>query len=247
MIHHELHGTSSNPLLIFTHGIGEHSGLYQSFKDYLVEEGFCVLLYDLRGHGQSDGLKPYKRYDIFLEDLHELVSKYKKPNQKVFLIGQSLGALISNAYMCKYHDVDGIVSLGYQYDYLSKVRLFGFLFPNKVLKLNWTDPRSRHVKHDSDINDPLLLKQIEFRWLYQTLIKANQLIHKHAGMLKTDILLLHGGQDVIVETKNAFHYYESLKAANKEIIIYPNSKHDILLDVDKLILYKDIVEWLKSK
>ena len=141
MINHHVYGSKNDPLVVFTHGIGEHSGLYLGFKDYLVQNGFSVLLYDLRGHGESESLEGFKDYKVFINDLHDLIINNRKKGQKVFLIGQSLGAIISNAYLTYQKDIDGIISMSYQYRYIRKVKYLGFIFPNKVLKFNWRDPR----------------------------------------------------------------------------------------------------------
>ena len=89
--------------IIITHGIAEHSGRYQEITDVLNKEGFNVVRYDVRGHGQSQGRRgALKSYHQMIDDLHELVIEEKKNSDlKIFLIGHSMGGLIVNMYWVK--------------------------------------------------------------------------------------------------------------------------------------------------
>lgn len=237
----------SDTLLIFSHGIGEHQGLYTEFKDKLIEANYSVLLYDIRGHGQSASLKGFKSYQVFIDDLETLVKQYRSVYKKIYLIGHSFGAIISNMYAQLKDNIDGVISIGYQYKVIKKVKYLGWLLPNKRLNFNWSDPNSRHVKTAEDIKDPLLLNHIEFRWLYQTLVKMNTSIKKHASKVKLPYLILHGGSDKIVDPNNACYFMSALKQAKREVIIYPYSYHDLLLDIDKDIVIKDIIDYLDDQ
>lgn len=232
-------------LAVFSHGIGEHLGLYEDLKDALLKADISVLRYDARGHGKSSPLKNNQDYNVFVTDLKSLIDQYKGSHKKVILIGHSFGAIISNLYAVTYKDIDAVISIGYQYHILNKVKIFGFIMPFKKLVFNWQDKRSRHEKKERDYSDPLLLKHIKFKWLYQILFKANRTIHKQMKELKMPYLILHGGSDMIVDLKNAYQFFEKLQT-KKEIIIYPQSYHDLLLDIDKDIVTSDIIEFIQS-
>jgi len=63
------HGT-----LVVTHGIAEHSDCYARFADAVVEMGWTVFAWDLRGHGRSEGKRGYvNRFQDFSDDLDNAV------------------------------------------------------------------------------------------------------------------------------------------------------------------------------
>lgn len=65
-------GGSSSPqdTVILIHGSGEHSGRYESLAQFLVSSGFQVAAPDLRGLGQSGGLKGHvQAFADYLVDL----------------------------------------------------------------------------------------------------------------------------------------------------------------------------------
>lgn len=233
------------PLILFSHGVGEYGMLYEPFAKALNEAGFSVILYDVRGHGENGPAGVLKKYQHLIDDIDEILNKERK-NRKVYLIGHSLGALISHLYAVSNKNIQGVVSIGYSYHIIKVVQWLGLLFPNRKLHFNWSDTRSRHEKTIEEIQDPHLLKYVTYKLLYETIYKANKLVHKKLAQYPSKLLIIHGGADKIVPLNNAHALYDHVKTP-KDIIIYPNSYHDVLLDIDKELVIKDIISWLKNQ
>lgn len=247
MVHyHVFEASPKAPLIIFTHGIGEYGLLYEGIAKRFQAAGYACLVYDVRGHGQSVPLGVLKDYKQLIDDLDGVIAKEKK-DRKVYLMGHSLGALISHLYATSRPNVAGVISIGYHYHIIRVVKWLGFLFPKRKLHLNWADPKSRHQKTEAEINDPMLLKFVTFKMLYETIYKANKYIHKQLGFYQPDLLVIHGGSDAIVPLSNAHALYDKANAKNKDIIIYPNSYHDVLLDTDQDLVINDVIAWLNVK
>ncbi|TCK27015.1 alpha/beta hydrolase [Pseudonocardia endophytica] len=88
-------------VLLVSHGIGEHSGRYQSVVDELVPDGWAVYGLDHRGHGRSGGTRVHaKRYRDLVDDFETFRSAVvaRHPGLPVFLLGHSLGGQIALAY-----------------------------------------------------------------------------------------------------------------------------------------------------
>ncbi len=81
------------PLVILIHGSGWHGGGYSDIAQSLAATGqFEILLPDLRGHGPTAQNRGDVAYIGQLEDdLADLIGKYQKTGQKIFLIGHSSG------------------------------------------------------------------------------------------------------------------------------------------------------------
>lgn len=244
MVPYRLYEVSETaPLVIFTHGIGEYGMLYEGFAKALNQAGYAVVLYDVRGHGSSVPLGVLKSYKHLMDDLDEILLKEKK-NRKVYLIGHSLGALISHLYTVSRPGITGVVSIGYHYHRIFALKWLGFLLPNKKLYLNWADKRSRHEKTEAEIHDPMLLKYVTYKMVSETIDKANQIIHNQLKSYPADLLVIHGGSDQIVPIDNAYALYDRAHTKSKEILIYPDSYHDVLFDIDQTLVIKDIIDWL---
>ena len=106
-------------VLLFVHGLAEHSGRYRHVMEHFAGRGFDCWALDYRGHGQSPGARGSQdpsaagvgvsgrvsgvhvdRFDEFLTDLgavHRLV-RDACPERPLFLIGHSQGGLITLRY-----------------------------------------------------------------------------------------------------------------------------------------------------
>ena len=77
--------------------LGEHSGRYKIFKEFLKNQKFGVYALDLIGHGRSSGRRgDIKKFDrVFRYCRAELIYIRKKfLDTPIILFGHSLGGLI---------------------------------------------------------------------------------------------------------------------------------------------------------
>lgn len=92
--------------LIATHGIGEHSGRHIYVSENLSSH-YNICLYDLRGHGKSEGRKGYvKSFSEYKKDLLQIIEFLKQEYRLslVSLFGHSMGALIVSDFIQTYGD-----------------------------------------------------------------------------------------------------------------------------------------------
>jgi acylglycerol lipase len=103
-------------VLMVAHGYAEHSGRYMNLVNYFVPKGFAVYALDHRGHGRSDGnINEVGDFSDFVTDLKTFFDSIRKenPDKKIFLIGHSMGSVISLLYTLKYqHELAGLVTSG---------------------------------------------------------------------------------------------------------------------------------------
>jgi len=67
----------SRAILVFIHGIGEHSDRYQFPVAYFTNREFTVYTMDLRGHGNSEGRRAYAdSLEQLIEDISSLLTNY---------------------------------------------------------------------------------------------------------------------------------------------------------------------------
>lgn len=103
-LHAEAFGQNSNPLVVVIHGGpgSDYSSLLRCKA--FADQGYRVVFYDQRGSGLSKR-HPKNSYamQLMLDDLSAVITHYRtSPNQKVFLLGHSWGAMLATAYINKY-------------------------------------------------------------------------------------------------------------------------------------------------
>jgi alpha-beta hydrolase superfamily lysophospholipase len=90
-------------VVVITHGYAEHCGRYRELANVIVQTGWAVLTYDVRGHGKSPGERGYiERFDIYLEDFAAIRSAAAAlaPDKPSILLGHSHGSLITLRALC---------------------------------------------------------------------------------------------------------------------------------------------------
>ncbi|MCB0355660.1 MAG: alpha/beta fold hydrolase, partial [Bdellovibrionales bacterium] len=85
--------------VLITHGLAEHSECYKELAEDLNRLNYQVIVYDLRGHGRSEGKRGViKEFDYFCHDLASFAEFCKREfseNLPLFLFGHSMGGLIT--------------------------------------------------------------------------------------------------------------------------------------------------------
>lgn len=108
-------------VLQLVHGMSEHRQRYFSFMKEMAQNGWCCVIHDHRGHGDSvksqDDLGYF--YDssgtYIVEDTHQLTYVMKKqyPDLPYVLFGHSMGSLVVRAYIKKYdYELNGLIVCG---------------------------------------------------------------------------------------------------------------------------------------
>ncbi len=100
-LYYQLAG-SSPQTLVFTHGLGDHSGTWQKQVAGL-ESQFRVLTWDMRAHGKSGSPRGTWAMEDLTHDLHELVADLGFSN--MHLVGHSAGGAVSVDFTIRHPDL----------------------------------------------------------------------------------------------------------------------------------------------
>src|SRR5207237_556199 len=99
------------------HGLAEHSGRYEHVGRALSEQGFSVRAVDIHGHGRSEGFPGQVSGVAQWHDDTAAVLQLAEeaaPGRPVFLLGHSLGSLITASFVSNFEPaIAGLVLSGY--------------------------------------------------------------------------------------------------------------------------------------
>lgn len=239
-------------VIVIVHGLAEHLGRY----DYVVSKfnnwGYSVYRFDNQGHGKSEGKRTYiDSYKNFSQDVNEIVKMAKDENddKKVFVLGHSMGGMISTVYGIDYKDtVNGIIlSAGVTID---KAKLLESNkdvddraeIANALGDLICTDKRVV----DEYEQDPLVC-HVTVGKIYKECYKAVKYIYENMDKFEYPVLLLHGEDDKIVSQEDSKILYEHISSLDKSLKIYPGLYHEIMNEFDKDKVLEDIHFWLEDR
>lgn len=85
--------------VLLVHGLAEHSGRYERAGSLLAAAGLDVQAFDLRGYGESGGLRAHvERWSVYLDDVADRLAAVRIEGRPTVLFGHSMGALVCLTY-----------------------------------------------------------------------------------------------------------------------------------------------------
>lgn len=253
---------NSKAHLVFVHGLSEHTGRYQYPIDYFGEKRFSLSLFDLRGHGQSEGERVYAdSLDDFLADIDlflERISREEK--QPIFLIGHSFGGQLVLNYIASPQS-------------MMKKRLAGFLLSSPNIRLvnaaGWlkvftsgllarakpmlllpNNIEISKISHNQEVvrayrEDPLVPKKITTR-LGHLIIENQRILPQLARQIKTACFLMHAGDDRICDPKATREFFKEIPIEDKQLKIYKGCYHELFNEPERETVFKDMEDWIEK-
>lgn len=250
---------SARAVFILVHGLGAHTGRWEFFADFLSNNSLASYAIELKGFGQSGGIKGYVRsLDLYHEDISRLrdVAAREHPGKRVFLVGESMGGLI--AYLsaaAKPSLCDGLICISPAFG--SKLS-FGWMDYAAIFYSFFFDPMrtfrmpfdSRMCTRDTEYQKAMdespeetrmitgrMLGNIAFAQIYALLRKQK---------IAAPVLFLIAGNDAIVDPAASERIFKNINAADKTIISYPGMYHALSIDLGREKVFADMLDWAKK-
>ncbi|HEX2062410.1 MAG TPA: alpha/beta hydrolase, partial [Thermoanaerobaculia bacterium] len=250
------HHTLSAPRarVVVVHGYAEHRGRYAELVARLEERGLECHLFDLRGHGQSEGSRAHvQRFRDYVDDLHRVAGEVPR-DLPLFLLGHSLGGLISLAYVLAHPETFAAMAVSSPY--------LGPAFPVPKVQaalasvatfvapaMKFDSPlESRWVSRDPEVvarydTDPNVLHVTTPRW-YTEVTRAQADVLAHAHEIHTPALIIAGGSDAIADHRLAITLFERLGTRDKQLRVHPALYHEVFNELadDRETVIRELVE-----
>ncbi|HET8693438.1 MAG TPA: alpha/beta hydrolase [Aquabacterium sp.] len=252
---------------LFLHGLCEHAGRYADVAAHLNQQGWAVVSYDHRGHGQSEGPRgTLQANDDFMHDLATVLDAVQNVYPKLprVLMGASVGGLMAARMASVWADpsdtaawarpVDGVVmaapALEPTMTLTQKALLsaFGRLVPDLAvpvgLKADWCSSDPAVV---ADINADTLIHQRITPRLTQFILDNGQIVMERAARWTCPTLLLYSEVDRLVQARACDRFTAEAPADKLTSCRYPDLAHALFHEPKKHLVYADLNSWLKTQ
>jgi alpha-beta hydrolase superfamily lysophospholipase len=244
--------------VVLVHGYGEHIGRYDETGRALAAAGFSVRGLDLRGHGQSGGVRGFcNRFDEYLDDVDAIVGRARGEGLPVFLLGHSFGGLVSPFYALRHPgNVAGLVLTSPFWKLALAVppvkvvagKIASRLYPKLGLP---SGLKGADVTRDPELaalydRDPLNNKNATARWFTETSAAQESLLTR-AAELTLPVLLLVGEADKIAAASQAPVVFARIGSKDKTLRMLAAQYHEVLNEPKPTREHTvaEIVEWLR--
>lgn len=240
------------------HGHGEHINRYNHVAKAFAAAGYVLQGYDLRGHGQSGGLRGHTpSYESMLNDISDFLADAQKrhPALPVFLYGHSMGGNQVINYALRYPDgLRGAIVTSPWLKLVSKptgLRLFLVKFISAVLPTynEASGLEKAAISRDPKevlvfASDPLIHDRMSARLF--AVMEANALgALEHAAALKVPMLLMHGSADRLSYADGSRQFAEKAGSI-VNLRIWDGLYHETHYEPEKADVIRAMTDWVNE-
>lgn len=242
--------------LSLVHGLGEHTGRFQYVAETLTNAGYAVVGFDLRGHGESDGVRGHFSYDQTMNDIDQnlQITAEHFPGVPIYLYGHSLGGnLVTFHTLTHKSNIDGVIvtspiltpAVPVPPGKMALAKFMYTCFPSFTMNNDIDLSSLSHdpVVIDRYVHDPLVHPKISAR-LGLDMLNAGYYILDHASDVSKKMLLLQGGSDHIVNPEATAEFAQK---ADHQMVTYhefPELLHELHNEPQKSEVLGIIINWL---
>ena len=236
-------------LVVVTFGYFENMKRYREVIERWNARGICVAIYDLRGHGLSEGRRGFiSRFSDYTDDLQALLAELEKDAalRKLgppVLFGHSLGGLISIHGAFRPARPLGGLALSSPYLALARKVPAMKVIPGRILSrfiptvsmpagVRGSDcTRTREIAEAYE-DDPMNFKTANVRWFTETTHAQNEALER-APEIAIPVLCIQGGADKIAQAAASERFVARVSSADKEYVTLPDHYHEVLNEPDR--------------
>lgn len=245
-------------VVVIVHGFKAHSGLYQYPGEELAKVGLAVYALDLRGNGNSGGERYWiDSFDQYQQDVDALMTlvKEREPRQPIFILGHSAGGVISSHYTLEHQaDLAGFICESFAFRVyapdiaLSLLKGASHIAPHAhVLELGY-DGFSRDPAFVAAMRADPLVNHIKAPInTVAEMARADDRLAVSFGKFSLPLFIMHGDQDKVTVPAGSQTFFDEAGSADKTLKLYEGYAHDLLNDVGKEVVMKDIIKWIEDR
>lgn len=210
-LHYVTFGADTAQPVLFIHGApGSWDGYLNMLDDSTLQHNFHLISVDRPGYGKSQK-KPKKRVYSLAQQAHAIVMALKSNHsgKKVIIVGRSYGAPVAAEIAALYPDlVKKVILLSPAIDPDTE-KFWWFSKYGKVFLVRWFLPERMNTATDEKYAHVAELRKLQNDW----------------PKIQSDVTVMCGGKDWIVDTTNFSYAKKVLKGKNARFIFIPESGH----------------------
>ncbi|MFZ7944974.1 lysophospholipase [Neobacillus sp. 19] len=247
-------------VIVIVHGAMEHHGRYGWLIEMWRLSGFHVIMADLPGQGMTTRasrghIDSFDEYIIEVKDWIQAAYRYELP---VFLIGHSMGGLISIRLLQEERlNIAGVIlsspCLGLIHtpskflDAMS--HLLNAVYPSLRMNSGLTvqmATRNEDVR-EADSNDTLYVTKVSIRWYRELAGAIKQAFVNLDKIQDIPMLVMQGGDDKIVNKATVKEWFNNVPLSEKRFKEWPKCYHEIFNEPEREEIFEYAKDFVNSQ
>lgn len=208
--------------IALSHGFTATTAEVRLLASHLHADGFTVAAPLLPGHGTHPDELNQTRWMAWFEAFEQTYLELRQSCERVFVGGESMGALLAMLVASRYHDVDGLMVFtpALRVKNLSGAYLLQYF--KKYLEKNQPE-------------DGLPWKGYDVYPLKGTvqLLKLQGVVRRELPQIDQPALIVMGGKDATVAPEVGDIIFKNIGSMQKQLVTLPESPHVLLLANEK--------------
>jgi alpha-beta hydrolase superfamily lysophospholipase len=237
--------------------MGAHTARWNFMADIFRQHKYSSYALELKGYGATPD-RPrghIDSFDLYYRDILALknIITSENPGKKVFILGESLGGLITFK-VANHFDGQILISPafanGMKFSISSYLTLVANILvnPKKTLIVPFTSAMcTRDLDYQQVMNNnPDESREASIKMLLNTLFAQMQ-AKKVAKELKTPSLFLISGKDYLIDERVGRKLFQTLPLKDKTLIEYPEMLHALSIDLGREKVATDVIDWTQKR
>ncbi len=249
-------------VIVALHGMGDYSNFIVLPAEEWVKHGIAIIAYDQRGFGASDNAGLWSGSDAMRRDFVDVVAaaRVKYPGLPLFALGESMGGAVVLSELAEpdMPKVDGVILVApavwsrddMPFTYRALLWLTAHTFPG----LTTSGRGVVHIWPSDNIpmlrayaRDPLVQKVTRADAVWGLVNLMDEARHAPERLKDTPpILLLYGRNDQVIPAAPT-EAVVSVLGNKAEVHRYEHGYHMLLRDLDRAVVWQDVVGWLEKR
>lgn len=247
-------------VFLLVHGLGAQTARWGFLAGFLLKEGISSYALELKSFGETKGLKGHvESFNVYSDDIYSLrdIMARAHPGKKIYLLGESLGALISILTVAgKNGEFSGLICLSPAFKSKLKVSLLErfkmicalLVNPKKHFRIPFDSSMcTRDEAYRRAMNGDKREHRLATARFIFNMVTAQFRVYLINGKLKIPMLILLAGNDKITDTEAAKRMFKTMKNKDKTLIEYPGMYHSLSVELGRERVFEDIHKWVRER
>ena len=250
--------TTARGAVVIVPGFNSHSGYYGWVAQQLTASGLAVYAVDLRGRGQSDGERFYvQKISDWVNDVATAMALARSRHSGLpfFLLGHSAGGVVSCLYTLEHQEeLAGFICESFAFEVpapdfaLAAFKGLSHVAPHAHVYQLKNEIFSRDPSVVQAMNeDPLIADERQPLQTAAAIVRADERLKAEFPRITLPLLILHGTADKATKFSGSQLFFEKAGSQDKTLKLYEGHFHDLLNDIDKELVIRDIKTWIAAR